>query len=339
MADRKLRVGMVGVGNFGATRRARMRKTGLFEVVALYDINADTLAAAAAEEGAVPVSSYQELLAVEGIETMVVVTGAKFHAQQSIAAMERGLHVFVEKPLCATADEVAAMLRTQRRTGVAVGVGHHDHTADPTALTIKGLLDGGELGTVAAFDAMTSHTGGLMMKPGDWRADPVRNPGGMLFQCGVHNLHELMFYFGPVVRVSARMRYDVHTSGTADVAVCHLEFESGLVGCLNAYHVVPYCHRLNIFGTAANLYREDRFFDEGTTIRIQRNDSENPGAKQPLEEVAVEGVDDDTGNLRSFYHAVLEGGEPYPSLLDGALPVQVVFAAEESAKTGRVVAI
>jgi len=44
------------------------------------------------------------------------------------------------------------------------------------------------------------------------------NPGGMLFQCGVHALHELMFYFGPIRRVMALMRYDIHTTATADVA-------------------------------------------------------------------------------------------------------------------------
>ena len=47
--------------------------------------------------------------------------------------------------------------------------------------------------------------------------------------------------------------------------------------------------------------------------------------------------DDACGNLRSFYKAVREGWEPYPSLLDGARAVQIVFAAEQSAATGRVI--
>ena len=339
MPDKKLKVGMVGVGNFGAVRRERMRETGLFEIVAAFDINPEALKAAEAEDAARPVGSYDELLGVESVEAMVISTGGKYHAEQAIAAMERGRHVFVEKPVCSTAEEANEILAARQRAGVVGGCGHHDHTRDATARTIKRYIDEGRLGNVAAFDAMTSHTGGLLMKPGDWRADPEKNPGGMLFQCGVHLIHELRHYFGPVVRVSARMRYDVHSSSTADTALCHLEFAGGVIGCLNAYHVTPYCHRLNIFGTAANLYREDRFFDEGTTLRIQRHDPDHPAAKQSLEDVPIEGPDDETGNLRSFYRAVREGGEPYPSLRDGAQAVQAVFAAETSARTGQVVEV
>ena len=86
-----------------------MRKTGLFRIVRAYDLNADALAAARQQDGAEPAASYEELLATPGIEAVVISTGAKFHAEQMLAAMERGLHVFVEKPLCATAAEVEAL--------------------------------------------------------------------------------------------------------------------------------------------------------------------------------------------------------------------------------------
>ena len=62
-----------------------------------------------------------------------------------------------------------------------------------------------------------------------------------------------MFLFGPIRRVSSMMRYDVHTTKTADVAHCLLEFKSGLIGTLSAYHVTPYRHTLNLFGTKMSL--------------------------------------------------------------------------------------
>ncbi len=334
----KMKVAQIGVANFGARRRELMRQSGLFELVAVYDLNAEAMAAAQREDGARPVGSYTALLETPGIEAVVISTGAKFHAEQILAAAERGLHVFVEKPLCSTPAEVSGLLAVQQRTGVVIGLGHADHRHHAVSMTIRNLLESGTLGTVATFEKTTCHSGGLMIKPGDWRGDPEKNPGGMLFQCGVHAVHELMFYFGPVVQVSAMMRYDANpATRTADVAICHLKFESGLIGTLNAYHVSAYRHTFNIFGTKASLYRDERFFDEGTTLRMQVENLD--GKQQPLVAVPVTGETDETGGLRSFYDGVRNDMPVYPNLLDGARAVSVVFAAEESAKTGRPVAM
>ncbi len=334
----RIKVGMVGTGGYGAVRRAIMRATGQFELVAAWDANPDALRQTQREDGAYPAGSYTGLLEVEGLQAVVISTGARSHAQYMLPAMERGLAVFVEKPLCATPDELAVLIEAQQKYGVTIAVGHADLRQDPVACTTRRLIEEGTLGSVACVEATTSHTGGLLMAPDDWRADPAKNPGGMLFHCGVHKLHELMYYFGPVIRVSARMRTDVHSSRTADVAICHLEFGSGLIGSLNAYHVVPYCHRLNIFGTGANLYRDDRYFDEGVSLRLQRNDPANPQARQPLENVNLDSGGDGLETMREFAQAIRNrGGRVYPSLLDGARAVAVVFAAETSARTGVVV--
>jgi predicted dehydrogenase len=330
--NEKLKVGQIGVGNFGAYRRERMRETGLFELIAACDLNPQFIEAAVREDGAKPCASYGELLSTPGLEAIVISTGAKFHCEQMLAAMKRGLHVFVEKPLCATPDEMSTLLRAQRESGVVVGVGHNDHSRDAVSQTIKNLIESGALGQIAAFEKTTAHNGGLHIKPGDWRGDPEKNPGGMLFQCGVHALHELAYYFGPVSEVSCRMRTDVHTTATADVAICHLAYKSGLIGTLNAYHVTPYRHSFNLFGTKANLYREELFFDEGTKLWQQTTHLDNK--KEPKVPVEIREEEDRCGNLRSFYQAVREGSEPYPSLRDAARAVATVFAAEASAHSG-----
>ncbi len=327
-----MNVAMVGVGGFGAYRRARMRETGLFRIVAAYDINKAALEQCREEDGAAPASCYEELLETPNVEAIFISTGAKFHAAQAIAAMKRGLHVFVEKPLCATPQEMKQLLSLQKKTGVVVGCGHHDHAHDAASVTIKRMIEKGAFGKIATFEKTTAHSGGLRIKPGDWRGDPRKNPGGMLFQCGVHGIHELMFYFGPICAVECMMRYDVHTTLTADVAHCILEFSSGLVGVLSAYHVTPYRHTFNIYGTKLNLYVDARYFDEGTRYLIQPC---RDNKKEEQKALRISGKTDICGNIRSFYNAVRAGHEPYPSLKDGARAVAVVFAAEESAKTGR----
>jgi predicted dehydrogenase len=335
----KLKVGMIGVGGFGSARRQFMRETGLYEIVAAYDHNPEALAAAEREDDARPMASYEALLDVPGLEAMVISTGAKFHAEQVIAAAARGLHIFVEKPLCATPEELQALLTAYRTAGVVMGMGHNDHSSQGASATIRRLIDAGELGTVVAVEATTCHSGSWVIKPGDWRGDPEKNPGGMLFQCGVHKVHELMYYCGPVTRVSCQMRYDVNpNTHTADAAVCTLTFANGAVGTLNAYHVTPYRHFVNIYGSTMNLYEESRGW-EGSTLISQRVAPNYDGSVEPWVPIEIPKMDDRLGALKSFYTCVRDGGTPYPSLLDGARAVNVIFAAEESAKTGRVVEV
>lgn len=332
MNIKKLKTAQIGVGHFGAYRRERMRESGLFDLVALTDWDEGRLGAAAREENARAVATYEELLETPELEAVVISTGAGFHAQQIVAAIERGLAVFVEKPLCASTDELKLLLEKQRETGAIVGVGHEDHRAEPLAQTTRDFIEN-QAGQIVAFEATSAHSGGFQIKPGDWRGDPAKNPGGMLFQCGIHTIHELMYYFGPIKEVWAKMRYDLHTTTqTADAAFCQLTFESGLVGTLNAYHVTAYRHTFSIFGTQASLYRDKRYGDEGTQLIRQQTRLDNQF--EPHEPVEINGHHDNCANLKSFYHAVREGAPLYPSLTDGARAVAVVFAAEESALRG-----
>jgi predicted dehydrogenase len=330
---------MVGVGGFGWQRRQWMRQTGLFELVACYDHNSEAMSKCVAEEGCRACESYEALLDTCGAEVVVISTGAKWHARQVRMALERGLHVFVEKPLCATPQEIADLVQAARcRPDLRIAVGHNDLT-DPISRATKRLITSGRLGTIVSFERTTAHGGGFHIKPGDWRGDPTANPGGFLFQCGVHALHELMHYFGPIRAVSATMRYDVNcATATADAAVCVYRFVNGVVGTLNAYHVTPYRHTLSLFGTRANLYRDDRYFDEGSSLTLQDRDS--AGGKELRVPVDVGGEPSDPANsMRTFYQAITTGGQPYPGLEDGVRAVAGVHAAEKSAQLGREVEV
>ena len=334
-----MKVVMAGVGGYGWHRRVVMRRSGLYDIVGVYDWKCDAAAQASEEEGGAEIAgSYDELVRYPGAEAVVISTGAKYHAAQVISALERGLHVFVEKPLCSTAYEIRKLIRAQEQSGLVVSVGHADHSTSGISVKIKNLIDSGKLGKVVSFEKTTAHSGGFHIKPGDWRGDKDKNPGGMLFQCGVHAIHELMYYFGPVEEVSCTMRYDVHTTETADAACCILKFECGLIGTLNAYHVTPYRHSMNIFGSKASLYRNDRYFDEGTKILLQRMRLDN--RKEELEELAFSGSDSEVAAMKNFHDAVRKGKPNYPSLLDGARCVAVVLAAEKSAaRNGKAVKI
>lgn len=330
----KLKVGQIGVGGFGGYRRRSLRETGLFDLIAVADRNPQILTVAVREDGAKPCGSFDELLAVPGLEAVVISTGATSHADLAISAMRAGKHVFVEKPLCCDVAEIDRLRLAQRETGRVIGVGHNDVADDPGYLLARQYLDEGRLGTPACYEENSSHSGGLEIRPGDWRGEAAKNPGGMLFQCGVHAFHRLVALFGPVTELMAMMRYDVHTTETADVASVLIRHESGMVGTLNCYHVTAYCHELRLFGTMGSLYISSTpawaFFQERKSNEIEtRVPVEFPS---PAQSSGMQ-------NLANWFNAIRKGGEPNPGLQDGIDAVLPVFAAEISAQTGRLVQV
>ena len=335
MSDGLLTVGMVGIWNFGAHRRMLMRKAGCFRVAAVCDRNPEWLEKAAREEGAQPYGDFEAMLKHPGLEGVVISTGADSHTTLAVAAMRAGLHVFVEKPLCTVPAEVNTLRQVQRETGRVVGVGHNHCPSDGLYRLIRDTIASGRLGVVAAYEENSSHSGGLEIKPGDWRGLADRNPGGMLFQCGVHALHGLNWLFGPITEVSAMMRYDANpVTETADVANVLLRHASGLVGTLNCYHVTAYCHELRIFGTRGNLYcatiERKAWFQER-----RRGPAEE---RVPLE-VPPSELDHDCRNLIEWREAIRSGAPNCPRLEDGIRAVTPVFAAEVASRDGRVVRV
>jgi predicted dehydrogenase len=330
-----IRVGMVGVGGFGGYRRDRMRATGLFTFVACWDYNPAASEAAAAQDGFDVMESYEALLAREDVEAIVISTGATSHAEYAIKAAQAGKHIFVEKPLCCDRDELDALLDAGERAGVVMGMGHQAPDGPINAL-IHDYIAADKLGTITAIEMTTSHGGGWCESP--WRFIKAKNPGGMLFQCGVHDLAWLEPMFGRVAEVAAFMRYDVNPgTETSDATVTILRLENGIVCTLNAYHVTAYHHYKFIYGTKGNLY----IYEFPTEVYFQERSAEG----KPEQKVRIEdkdfpvGKDHSTTNVSTWAKAIRGEGTPCPSIYDGASAVATIFAAEESTRTGSIVTV
>lgn len=330
MDNDKLDVGMIGVGGYGSVRRALMRETGLFRIVRCLDRNKQALQAACVEENARPCTDLQEMLDDPCIQAVVISTGADTHAEMAMAAMRAGKHVFVEKPLCTSVDEVERLRETAKETRAVVGVGHTQTATDPMYRLVREFIEHDKLGVVTAYEENASHSGGLHIKAGDWRGMAERNPGGMLFHCGVHSLHRLSDLFGPVDCVQAMMRYDVNpNTQTADAANVLLQHESGVIGTLNCYHVTAYCHELRVFGTKGNLYID-------TFVQRAWYQQALYGPVEPRVEVSLPHAAPlaKCANLIAWYNAVRGRGEADPGLEHGVCAVLPVFAAELSQRSG-----
>ena len=133
------------------------------EVVALCDPYPSRIAQMAgryALAGARRHGSFGEFLeSGAGADAVMVFTPDHAHAEVAVPALERGMHVFVEKPLEVTAERCAALVEADRRAGGRTYVGHNLRHA-PLYKAVKALLDAGELGEILTLQADEFYDGG-----------------------------------------------------------------------------------------------------------------------------------------------------------------------------------
>ena len=122
-----IRIGLIGVGNRGA---ANLAAVGHEHVVALCDVDDRYLKSAANEyQEAATFRDYREMLEADlDLDAVVVSTPDHTHAPASMAAMQRGLHCYCEKPLTHSVEEAKAMAKLG--TGLVTQMGTQIHAGD-----------------------------------------------------------------------------------------------------------------------------------------------------------------------------------------------------------------
>jgi len=125
----KLKTGLIGCGWYGMVDVKSALKVGGVEIIALCDIDSEHLKNSADEveklQGSRPTTfkSYQELLDTPGLEAVIIATPPHWHALMFIAALEKGLDIYCEKPLAYDINEGKAMVAAAKKSGRIVQIG------------------------------------------------------------------------------------------------------------------------------------------------------------------------------------------------------------------------
>ena len=117
-----LKVGVVGVGSLGFHHARILRDVGGVQLVGVHDSNSARLAQVAAELGITAVDSQDELL--DQVQACVVAVPTLAHERVACAALERGVHVLVEKPIAPDLAAADRMLDAAERSGALIQIGH-----------------------------------------------------------------------------------------------------------------------------------------------------------------------------------------------------------------------
>ncbi len=157
--DKKYRTALIGSGWWGMNILREALAAGQTKVVALCDVDQDKLELAAEEVtdlcGDEPKTygDFRELFENEEVEIAIIATPDHWHALNTLAAINAGAHVFIEKPTGHTIGESQAILTAARAAKCVVQVGLHRRIGPHHALGMKFLKDGGagDIGLVRMF--------------------------------------------------------------------------------------------------------------------------------------------------------------------------------------------
>jgi predicted dehydrogenase len=212
-----LRVGVIGVGRLGAFHAEKYGKIGECTLTALADIDEKRLRKIVRPLPAKISPDYHEILGQ--VEAVSVATPTSTHFEIVKTCLERGIHTFVEKPICTTPAEAETLIEIARSAGVKLQVGHVERF-NPAILKADALIQRPlfiEVHRLGYF----SHRG---------------TDVDVVLDLMIHDIDLVLHYVNsPVTHISAAGVPVLTDQG--DIANVRLEFENGCVANLTASRV------------------------------------------------------------------------------------------------------
>ena len=254
-----IKVGLIGCGKISAGHLRAFETIDDASIVAACDLSDENLAAVCDKTGARGYKDYKKMvdeLASE-LDLVIITLPHGLHGESTCYCAERGLDVFLEKPMGIDSADCQRMIDCCKKNGVMLWVGHLQ-SYFPMNVEAKKLIDSGELGELVSF----SETRNLNYFSADrpaWFLKKAMSGGGIMINLGAHSLDKLKFFTGSTVesisgQVHIRDGYDCEDSGQAFVRMAN-----GVTGTLNL-----------IGHTSAGMYHTALYLTRGE-IRVMQN--------------------------------------------------------------------
>lgn len=235
------RLGFLGVGWIGQSRMAAIGESGKAEITAIADPSPTMREGArVSAPGAELVASLEELLELP-LDGIVIATPSALHAQQAIAALERGIAVFCQKPLGRSHRETERVIDAARSADRLLGV-DFSYRFVRAFQEVRNQVRQGAIGSVFAADLIFHNAYGPDKA---WFYDPAQSGGGCVMDLGIHLLDFLLWTLdfprceGVHSRLFAEGRPLEQPGRVEDYAVARVDLEGGISANLSCSWKLP----------------------------------------------------------------------------------------------------
>ncbi|CCH03181.1 oxidoreductase domain protein [Fibrella aestuarina BUZ 2] len=354
-----MRIALIGPGKVAHLHAQAVQQTPDVTLAAVCGRNEQKTADFARQYGIAPYTSVADMVSREGIDVCVVLTPHPNHREPTIAALEAGAHVLVEKPLAASLADCDAMIATAERTQRVLSVVSQRRFYAPSQ-RIRAAIDAGKIGTPAlGMVQMLGWRDEAYYGSDPWRGSWQHEGGGVLVNQAPHQLDLLLWYMGEPTMVYGQWRNVNHPYiEVEDTAVAIVQFKNGGVGNIVASNsqkpgLYGKVHLHGSSGASVGVQT-----DGGSMFIAGRSGIQEPPVNDlwtvPGEEhLLAEWKEEDTtlfGEINALTHyfalqladfctAIREQRTPAITAQDGRRVVQLFEAIYESQRTGQAIRI
>ncbi len=333
-----VRIGLVGAGVIGARHIGAIDQCDGVELVAI----ADPMATKAQAD--VPLfMDTQAMLSQVKCDGVIVSTPTEHHLSPTLAALEAGAHVLVEKPICATVEEasqiVACCAETKRHVLVA-----HQRRYYPQVEQAREIIRDGLLGPLVAVSGQWTLRKHETYYDPDWRK---KWQAGPIVTNLIHDMDAIRYICGEVHSVMAETGNPVFGWEKEDVAALTLRFESGALGSfiLSDQTTSPWTWEMAL-GENISIPKTNqnamRFMGRDASLEfpnlvLWKHEAPPHDWTQPLvsEALNFEAEDAYTVQMRHFAQVIRGEETPRIDAADAQRSLAATVAVMESARTGQ----
>ena len=246
-----IRTGIIGLGNMGTLHGKLLQQNPAVKITGVADTDPAKVRDASALFGC-PGHATAEALLASGLDLVFITVPNAQHARLSCAALERGIDVFVEKPLATGREDARKVAAARQKSGRRLFVGYNRRFA-PVYREAKRIVDD------AAF--RPTHVN-IIQNDGDMRDPPwltdVAMTGGFMYDTTVHFLDMARYLLGEIVEIRALGKAWFYP--IPDDFVVQLRFASGAYGvittCGHASWIPPF-ERVQVVGDHRSVITEE----------------------------------------------------------------------------------
>ncbi len=222
---------IIGLGKMGLSHAAIVGAHPDVDLVAVCDTSSLVLSAFNKFSTVKTYTDYKEMVGNEVLDFILIATPTKFHYNMVKYALEKGLHVFCEKPFTLTTLEGKELVELANRKGLVNQIGYHNHFIG-TFRELKRLLQAEVLGELVHFTGEAYGPVVVKEKVGTWRSKPEEG-GGCLFDYASHVINLIQEIIGRPVKASGSQLKSIYSKGVEDAVYGTLILENGLSGLLS----------------------------------------------------------------------------------------------------------
>lgn len=343
---------MFKIGIIGCGRIAQVRHIPEYianpdaELAGYYDFNKERVQELAEAYGGKVYGSYDEMLKDPVIDAVSVCVANDAHAKVTIDALQAGKHVLCEKPMAMNLEECEQMVAAAKASGRFLMVGHNQRLVK-THTRARQLVAEGTIGAIVTFKTCFAHAG-----PETWSIDPGSNVWffdkqkavlGAMADLGIHKTDLIQYLTGTkVAEVMAFLgtldKRDTSGSliGVDDNAICIFRMENGVMGTMTASWTC--CgdedNSTILYGTKGvmKIYAE-----KGYSIVLELQNGER--IYYDIDQIQTNDNQTKSGVIDMFVKCLVTDTPPEISGEEALSAMQAVFAAVESAATGKSVKV